>query len=195
MLQSCFNDLTDNRVAGRTNYNLEHTLLFVVFALLSNATSYRKIGIFMKERLGRLREVSGIDWPKAPAHNTIRDILIGLNSEELERGFRVYAERLQTGKENLRQGRQVKQIAFDRKALCGSTDPRIDKRFIQLLSGFLVEEKIILCHYEIDEKSNEIPALQTLIEELGLSGYLITADALHCQKKPLKPLGIQAMTY
>ena len=78
------------------------------------------------------------------------------------------------------------QSCFDGKALCGSTDPSIDKRFIQILSGFSLEEKIILCHYEIDEKSNEIPALQKLIEELGLTGILVTADAIHCQKKLLK---------
>jgi predicted transposase YbfD/YdcC len=42
--------------------------------------------------------------------------------------------------------------------------------------------QIILAHEEIAIKTNEIPTAQTLMEELGLSGYIFTFDALHCQK-------------
>ena len=39
-------------------------------------------------------------------------------------------------------------------------------------------------HIEIDEKSNEIPAVQRLLEELDVAGHIVTCDAMHCQKKP-----------
>jgi predicted transposase YbfD/YdcC len=39
-----------------------------------------------------------------------------------------------------------------------------------------------LAHTQIDEKSNEIPAAQQMIGELGLTGVIFTADAMHCQK-------------
>lgn len=186
MLQSCFDSINDNRVRGRTTYELKYVLLFVVLALLSNAKSYRTIAIFMEERIESIRKMFGLKWEKTPAHNTIRDILHSISEHELENSFRQHAQQLQARRKELKAGKQIKQISFDGKALCGSVDPSIDKRFIQLLSGFLVEEKIILCHCEIDEKSNEIPAFQKLIVELGLTGYLITLDALHCQKKTLK---------
>ena len=35
---------------------------------------------------------------------------------------------------------------------------------------------------EIATKTNEIPTAQTLLTDLGLSGYIFTFDALHCQK-------------
>lgn len=186
MLISCFDSITDNRVTGRTTYDLKHALLFIVLALLSNAKSYRAIAVFIEERRRLLRKVFGVKWKKSPAHNTIRDILHSVSAEELEKSFRSHAARLESSAQEVEKGKQLKQISFDGKALCGSVDNSIDKRFIQLLSGFSVEGKIILCHYEIDEKSNEIPALQKLIEELGLKGILITADAMHCQKKLLK---------
>ncbi len=34
----------------------------------------------------------------------------------------------------------------------------------------------------VAEKANEIPAVQTLIETLGLTGRVFTIDAMHCQK-------------
>lgn len=186
MLQSCFDSIKDNRVKGRTTYELKYVLLFVVLALLSNAKSYRTISVFIEERIEQLRKIFGLKWEKTPAHNTIRDIIHSISDDELENSFRQHAGQLKADRKQLKPGKEIKQIAFDGKALCGSVDPSIDKRFIQLLSGFLVKSKIILCHYEIDEKSNEIPAFQKLIEELGLRGYLLTADALHCQKKHLK---------
>jgi len=41
----------------------------------------------------------------------------------------------------------------------------------------------VLAHIDIAEKSNEIPAAQTLLAELGVArGAIVTLDALHCQK-------------
>jgi len=41
----------------------------------------------------------------------------------------------------------------------------------------------VLAHVDITEKSNEIPAAQTLLAELGVAdGAIVTLDALHCQK-------------
>ena len=37
-------------------------------------------------------------------------------------------------------------------------------------------------------KSNEIPAIQKLLQEPGLAGHIATADAIHCQKNLRPPL-------
>jgi predicted transposase YbfD/YdcC len=47
----------------------------------------------------------------------------------------------------------------------------------------------VLAHVDIAEKSNEIPAAQALLAELGLAaGAIVTLDALHCQKNCSKSL-------
>ena len=186
MMQTCFENIKDSRVIGRTDYELRFVLLFTVLAVLSKARSYREIEIFIEEHFKRLKRVFKLKWDHAPAHNTIRGILIGISAEELEASFRKHAQEIEKEKQQLKKGKQIKHLAFDGKAVCGSEDRGINKKFIQIISGFNVSDKIILCHYEIDEKSNEIPALQKLIQDLGLSGYFITADAMHCQKKLMK---------
>ena len=40
----------------------------------------------------------------------------------------------------------------------------------------------------MSEKSNEIPAVQELLEILNLKGAVVTADAMHCQKKTAKKI-------
>jgi predicted transposase YbfD/YdcC len=40
----------------------------------------------------------------------------------------------------------------------------------------------------VDGKSNEIPAVQELLDVLNLKGAVVTADAMHCQKKTAKKI-------
>ena len=51
-----------------------------------------------------------------------------------------------------------------------SFDAFVDRKAEHVLSVFVVDHQIILAHEVVDEKSNEIPAVQTLIATLGLSG-------------------------
>ena len=73
-------------------------------------------------------------------------------------------------------------IAIDGKTLRQSFDAFADRKAAHVLSACAVDHQIILAHEVVDEKSNEIPAVQTLIATLGLSGRVFTLDAMHCQK-------------
>ena len=73
-------------------------------------------------------------------------------------------------------------LAIDGKTLRGSFDGFRDRAAAHLLGVFATDTA--LAHSEVDEKSNEIPAAQALLAELGLAGRLVTLDALHCQRKP-----------
>lgn len=56
MLQTIFDNITDKRVQGRTEYELDIVLLLLVLAVLSNAKSYRHTEIFMQEHLKRINK-------------------------------------------------------------------------------------------------------------------------------------------
>jgi hypothetical protein len=73
-------------------------------------------------------------------------------------------------------------IALDGKTLRGSFDHMGDQKAAQTLTAFASPSAIVLAHTEIDEKSNEIPAAEQMIRDLGLCGVVFTADAMHCQK-------------
>ena len=77
-------------------------------------------------------------------------------------------------------------VAHDGKSLKGSYDTAQDQKMSQLFRAFAVGTKIILGHVAIMVKSNEIPAMQALVRELGLAGVLCTADAMHCQIKTIE---------
>jgi len=76
----------------------------------------------------------------------------------------------------------VAQRAVDGKVLRGSG--RHDGKPLQLLSAVTHHLRLTLDQVAIEEKSNEIPALNPLLQKIQPPpGTLITADAMHCQQE------------
>jgi hypothetical protein len=185
-LITALRDVPDPRRAQGKRYPLPYLLLFTVLALMSGARSYRGIITFLEERRDLLNRHFGVALKRAPVVNTLRTVLQSLDAEALERAFRHHAKALLSHVEAAREaareadGRPV--IALDGKTLRGSFDHLNDKKAAQTLTAFASSSAILLAHTPIDEKSNEIPAAQQMIGELGLTGVIFTADAMHCQK-------------
>lgn len=182
MLLDCLSKVADHRRNEGKRYSLKYVLLFSVLAILSGATSYRKIQRFINAHHKRLNEFFGSQWERAPSHTSIRYILKGIEPEELEKAFRDHSKELLETEPALDTPRP---IAIDGKVLRGSFDQFEDQRAAQILGAFCQNEKLILGHLPVSTKTNEIPVAQQLIEELGLTGCVYTLDALHCQKKRL----------
>ena len=172
-LLSALQAIPDPRRAQGKRYPLAYLLLFTVLALLSGARSYRGIITFLEQRRVLLNHSFGVDLKRAPALNTLRTLL-----QSLETVFRRHAKALMA---EAGTGKRLA-IALDGKTLRGSFDHLNDQKAAQTLTAFASPAAIVLAHTEIDEKSNEIPAAELMIRELGLSGVVFTADAMHCQK-------------
>jgi hypothetical protein len=176
-LLTALEGIPDPRRRQGRRYPLAPLLLFSVLAVLAGAASYRGILIFIGVHRERLNATFGTRLRRAPAVNTLRDLLHALDPAEIEAAFRRHAEHL--GNATTAPGRRV--IALDGKTLRGSFDHLDDQAAAQVLSAFASEGALILAHQEIAE-GDEVAAAQALIEQLGLRGVLFTADALHCQK-------------
>jgi hypothetical protein len=176
-LLAALEQIPDPRRRQGQRYRLAPLLLFAVLAVLAGATSYRRIRLFIGVHRERLNTTFGARFRRAPAVNTLRALLHALDPAEIEAAFRRHAKHL--GDAAAPPGRRV--IALDGKTLRGSFAPMDDQAAAQVLSAFASEAALILAHQEIAE-GDEIAAAQALIEQLGLSGILFTADALHCQK-------------
>lgn len=184
-LKSHLATIPDPRRPQGKLYDLSHLLLFSILAVLSGATSYRKIQRFINAHRERLNALCGLHWRRAPAHTSIRYALQGLDRAEVEKAFRQHAAELNAERA------PTASIAVDGKTLRGSFDQFEDRKAAQVVTALatdisLVLGQVILTDQDGD-KHHEIQAAQQLIETLGLSGRLFTLDALHAQKKPLRP--------
>ena len=176
-LLAALEGIPDPRRRQGRRYPLAPLLLFSVLAVLAGATSYRGILTFIGVHRERLNAVFGARLRRAPAVNTLRGLFLALEPAELEAAFREHARALADGAPA--SGPRV--VALDGKTLRRSFDHLNDEAAVHVLSAFAGEAALILAHQEIAE-GDEVAAAQALIRQLGLSGVLFTADALHCQK-------------
>ncbi|WP_294539000.1 ISAs1 family transposase [uncultured Rhodoblastus sp.] len=177
-LLSILATIPDPRRAEGKLYQLPHVLLFSIFAIVTGASSYRGIQTYFTAYRQALNKVFKIKWKRAPAHTAIRHILQGLDATNLEKAFREHSANLSVAPG----GAETCVFAFDGKTLKGSFDNFNDAKAKQVLSAFAVDTALVLAHIEIDEKSNEIPAVQKLLAELDVAGRIFTCDAKHAQK-------------
>jgi predicted transposase YbfD/YdcC len=177
-LFAALDEIQDPRRPQGRRYTLAHLLLFSVLAVLAGATSYQSIITFMSVHREHLNAIFGARFRRAPAVNTLRNLFLALDPADLEAVFRRHARQLdkQAGRNGWRT------VALDGKTLRGSFDHLHDQTAAHVLSAFASDAALILAHQEVEGAPEEVPAVPDLIAELGLSGVLFTADALHCQK-------------
>ncbi len=72
------------------------------------------------------------------------------------------------------------QIAVDGKTLRGSADGGLP---VHMVSAFATDLGIALGQEKVSSKSNEITAIPVLLEALYLKGFLVSIDAMGCQKE------------
>ena len=169
--------IPDPRRAQGRRYPLPHLLLFSVLAVLAGATSYRGIITFLAVHRDRLGHVYGVRLRRAPAVNTLRNLFLALDPEELEAAFRRHARHLGRARTD-----GPSAVALDGKTLRRSFDRLHDRAAAHVLGAFAADAALILGHQEVPEVPAEVQAVQALIQDLDLSGVIFTVDALHRQK-------------
>lgn len=186
-LLDALSQIRDPRRARGKRYQLPHLLLFSVLAILSGATGFTDIVIFIQERRDVLNQLFNSGFKRAPSINVVRLLLQTIGADSIEAALRMHAESLLT-----RDGAndtmpvivndRMPVIALDGKTLRGSFDHFNDQKAAHALSAFATAEAILLAHFEVDGKTNEIPCVQAMIRQLGLADVIFTGDGMHCQK-------------
>ena len=142
MLLSYLSSVESSRRAQAQQYDTASVLLLTILATSSGCTSYRKIHEYITIKFTSLKRLLNLDWKKPPVYNSLRYILISIDTKSLEGCFRKYSKYLQqqesissnTSHPDYLQGYQI--LAVDGKCLKGSFDNMEDQKMKQILSVF-----------------------------------------------------------
>lgn len=80
-----------------------------------------------------------------------------------------------------------KQIMFDGKAIRSTDAIKSIEKMMNIVTAY-TDTGVSLLQKTVEDKTNEIPAVQELIDMLDVEGLIITADAMHCQKETAKKI-------
>jgi predicted transposase YbfD/YdcC len=79
-----------------------------------------------------------------------------------------------------------KTLSLDGKTIRSTAKMQKYENPLHIVSAQLAETGVTIGQTTVDGKSNEIPAVQKLLEFLDISGCMVVADALNCQKETVK---------
>lgn len=170
----------------RRGHGLRHPQPFVLgcaaLAMLMGAGGYEafeeECGKLTQRQLRALgcRKNPKTDRYESPSDTTFFRVLNRMDAAEFD---------LRIGQWMMAQEISILQgLAIDGKCLRGSA--RTDGKPLQLLSAVSHRLRLTVAQQPVEEKSNEIPALEPLLRKLprgALEGSLITADAMQCQQQ------------
>ena len=114
-----------------------------------------------------------------PSHDTFGRVFARINPEQFHACFLKWVQEFVCESGGLLKG----VVAIDGKTLCGSRDTAGGKGAIQMVSAWAQENRMVLGQVKVDDKSNEITAVQEVLKSLVLEGRVVTVDALLTQRE------------
>jgi predicted transposase YbfD/YdcC len=178
--ESCkkyFEDVEDTRYEGFVDHKLWQVLTLVMCACMCGTSKLDEIVSYGKEKIEFLSQQFGIE--SIPSKPTLSRVLNMVNGEKIAQCV-VCIMRDYIGTEG-------DIIAFDGKAIRQTyQDSRAEK--VHIVSAFVTKTGVILGQKCIPEKKNEIPVVRDLLDLFDISGRIITADAMHCQRDTVEQI-------
>ena len=173
-LLQLLSEIPDHRKGQGKLHKLEHILFLSVIAQLMGAVNYKEIWIWISAHIQKekIKKLLGVEFIRTPSRSAIAEILAEADYIELEKVFRLWINELIDTS-------NTPQLAVDGKVMNGSSVNA--KQSTQVLNAVLSNSGIILAHKKIADKSNEVPALRELIDELDDS-FIYTFDAMNSKK-------------
>ncbi len=168
-----FEEVTDPRVNRGQNYPLIEMVFVALCGSICDCNSWVDVSEFGHAKLAWFRKFLPFKLG-VPSHDTFSEVFARLDSVQF------YAA-LQSWTSSVAGSLQGQTVAFDGKTLCGSFDQASAKSALHSVSAWACGLKLCLGLKSVEDKSNEIPAVQQLIDLIDLRGAIVTADAMHCQ--------------
>jgi predicted transposase YbfD/YdcC len=163
----------DPRKPRGKRHGLAGVLAIALAATLAGARSFVAIAEWAADAAPGVLALLGVTGT-VPCESTIRRCLQRLAPDELDKLIGAWMWLRTTTID----GRRV--IAFDGKTLRGARDGA--GNLVHLLAGLCQTTGTVLTQIAVGAKTNEIPMLRTLLGSFDITGAVITADALHCQR-------------
>jgi predicted transposase YbfD/YdcC len=170
-----FSSVIDPRKPGLVKYKLSDLLFIALCTLLSNGEDFEDMASFAIEReewLSNWLTVPG----STPSHATFNRIFQKIDPQSLTKCLAEDGQRLIDHVKN-------QLINIDGKKQKGSAPKSRGNHGLFILNAWVGEHGVCIGQTKVVDKSNEITAIPELLDQLELSGNIVSIDAVGCQHK------------
>lgn len=172
-MQGYFAIIDDPRHDSYVKHNLGDILTVVLCAVMCGMDTLGGVVAYGQNKEAFLREKFGIE--SIPSKATLSRVLSMVDGQKVAEAF-IRIMRKQLGEEG-------EIIAIDGKTIRSTAKAGKPGRGLQIITAYVTSSGVILGQEKVHEKTNEIPVARDMLSYLNLNGKLLTADAMHCQRK------------
>lgn len=171
----CLDEIEDPREASNgTLYDFREMLVIAICASLCDMDTCEDFSFWAEARQSWLKKFltlkNGI-----PSSATFYRLFRALDPKQFEAFFRRWVSHIVPA------AASPGQMAIDGKTIRGSADGA--RRPAHIVSAFSTDLGIVFGQERVEQKSNEITAIPELLEALYVKGFLVSIDAMGCQKE------------
>jgi len=180
MLKEHFSSLTDPRQQGKVKHNFLEIIVMTICAVIAGCDVWDDIADFCRAKESWMRESLHMKLENGiPSHDTLQRVWSMIDPKEFERCFCSWVS-------TVYQSTEYEIVSIDGKTLrCSGSESQSP---LHMVSAWANKNQLVLGQISTDEKSNEITAVPELLDVLCLSGCIVTADAMSCQKAITKKI-------
>jgi hypothetical protein len=164
-------------------HRLPTILLIILMATMSGCIGQRATGDFVHRHYDELVGMLHPKNDKLPSYQTIARVMQHVDYTQFTQVFFAWAKTVITIEDK-------DWMSLDGKGISGTLTATgtAQQQYTNLVSVFTQKTKQVLAQGKVGNKTNEIPLVVQLIQQLGLTGLVLTADALHAQKQTVKAI-------
>jgi predicted transposase YbfD/YdcC len=178
-------EIPEYRNAQGKRYSLVTLLVYVCVAMLCGRRSQAAIADWGTDYGPAVLAPLGIEGERGPSQATIHRLFKQVSRDKLEEALSRWAEAvLQAHSHDARDhltGPAFEGMAIDGKTLRGSKKQGAHEA--HLLSALSHRLQVVLGQVAVDDKSNEITAIDKRLTLVGVAGRVTTTDALHTHRQ------------
>lgn len=167
-----FGIIEDPRDVANTKHSLINILKLIMIAILCGMDELDKIIDYGNNKKAFLKENYDID--SIPSKSTLTRVLLMVDPKWL--GLAIVGILTTLIKD------KAEQIMFDGKAIKSTDAIKTIDKMMNIVTAY-TDTGVALAQKTVDSKTNEIPAMQDLLDIINVEGLVVTADAMHCQKE------------
>lgn len=182
-----FSSIPDPRIERGKHHELETIFFIAICASICGANDWVAIETYGKAKKEWLSKILNLD-NGIPSHDTFNNVFAAIDTQLFSECFSRWMSDIAT----LSLGEVV---SIDGKCLRRSLDAASNKAAIYMVSAWANKNQLILGQQKVDDKSNEITAIPKLLNQLDITGAVVTIDAAGCQTKIARQIVEQSADY
>src|ERR1700693_3916791 len=182
-----FAALADPRVERTKVHALLTIVTIAICAVVCGAETWNEIEEFGTAKaawLGTFLDLTD----GVPSHDPFNRVFAALDPEQVRACFLHWMQAVASVL-------PAQVIALDGKTVRGSRDRGSGKRAIHMVSAWATATRLVLAQTKVEAKSNAITARPEVLQQLALSGCLVTIDAMGCQRSIAQQIVDQEADY